>query len=325
MKACAEQNSLLGFICVHQDIYEAILHSTANSNFINDYSKLVKKEEKRIRSEDSSSSSNEMVKIDVNFTQYHVKMLADVMEAIIGAIFLDTICANIAGKEFKEETEKEKPLYDEEVKEPIEETKRNEDSEEIKEDEGASGITHESYPIFKIESIWTNLFEDYLRLYTDNPELPAKARYYKDISKDYCRFIRENTDVVSVQLTKDEVESITGQTGLNKIIREEVDSRPIGEPLIKDKPVVKFVYFFRMQYKKWENRSYFQVVYDVGYKKKEFDFFEKLYAHMKQAMNEFENKAKKNNIKLGAEDSANFFTFVRDHFADLNHMELPRI
>jgi 2-phospho-L-lactate guanylyltransferase (CobY/MobA/RfbA family) len=93
-----------------------------------------------------------MYKVSMNFSQHHVKMLADVIEAIIGAVFLDC-------------------LYRYRVD-------RDNDEEDKENDEDRC-----STAIDKVEKIWNNMFDRYLVLYADNPVLPDKAIYYSTLDK----------------------------------------------------------------------------------------------------------------------------------------------
>ena len=197
-------------------------------------------EEKRIRSVDSSISSSDMVKINLDFSQYHVKMLADVMEAIIGAIFLDCIWSSVSAqaknkKDKNKDKEESKSSDEEEVKLDSSEEDINSDEEEKQESKDST-----SEPMILIEKTWKNIFEDYLKTYADNPELPDKAKYYAKITKTpYCKYINENTDIVMWSLTKEDIEEIKYQGKLEKIIKEQVDKRAIDSTFIPNGPVLK--------------------------------------------------------------------------------------
>ena len=77
IRTASEKNKLFSFICIKSGIYKFIRHNTKNEDIINEYRQYI----------DNLDSE------DVNFddlANYHIKMLADVIEAIIGAILLDS-------------------------------------------------------------------------------------------------------------------------------------------------------------------------------------------------------------------------------------------
>ena len=60
-----------------------------NDNHIRKYAKAVVDQEKKLQNEDPDYVKGQLVKLDFNFKQHDIKMLADVIEALLGAMFLD--------------------------------------------------------------------------------------------------------------------------------------------------------------------------------------------------------------------------------------------
>lgn len=76
IRTASEKNLLFSFICVDTGLHEFIRHETKNDETIRKYKEYVDRERGNI---------------DVDeLNNYHIKMLADVIEAIIGAILIDS-------------------------------------------------------------------------------------------------------------------------------------------------------------------------------------------------------------------------------------------
>lgn len=76
IKSNAEKNHLFAFVCIHSGIYSYIRHQTKNQDDIDKYAELVKKRGDKIEIEEAS--------------KFYFKMLADIIESIIGAILIDS-------------------------------------------------------------------------------------------------------------------------------------------------------------------------------------------------------------------------------------------
>jgi hypothetical protein len=142
-----------------------------------------------------SIKTGKMVKIDLDFTQFHIKMLADVMEALIGAVFLDC-------------------LY-------------NDKKDEHYSDEGFVNPK----AIDETEKIWKDLLEPYLELYADNFTLPDKAKYYNLLGeKPYTQLFRSKINVFSNQITaEDNIDLKTRKISLKELsIHREMEKRQYG-------------------------------------------------------------------------------------------------
>lgn len=77
IRTASEKNILFSLICIKSGIYEYVRHDTKNKDMINEYKKYM------------DSIGNDDVDFEV-LNAYHIKMLADVIEAIIGAILVDS-------------------------------------------------------------------------------------------------------------------------------------------------------------------------------------------------------------------------------------------
>ena len=76
IRTASEKNLLFSFICIDSGIHQYIRHETTNKETIRQYEQFVKDEKDYLDLDD--------------LDQFHVKMLADVIESIIGAILLDS-------------------------------------------------------------------------------------------------------------------------------------------------------------------------------------------------------------------------------------------
>lgn len=76
IRTAAEKNTLFAYICMDTDIYTLIRHDTTNTESIKEYKRYM----------NSLDGDTDLENLD----KYFVKMLADVIEAIIGAILLDS-------------------------------------------------------------------------------------------------------------------------------------------------------------------------------------------------------------------------------------------
>lgn len=203
-----------------------------------------------------------MYKINKDFSQYDVKMLADVIEALIGAVFLDWL--------HKYRNEKD----------------NDEEEKYIDSDQCQSAID-------KVEEIWTNFFEKYLVLYTDEPVLPDKARYYSELDKlKYCSLLKQVQKIRMTPLDMNDIHDITNKKiSTEKIIVSNIQNYKLNNDNNKsNSDVIQYVqwlnpyrnlYSFRLKIDKKE-KTYFQIVYNKNFKKKEHDFYTQLYAHFKK-------------------------------------------
>jgi len=110
-------------------------------------------------------------------------MLADVMEALIGAVFLDCISRKKEANDGFIQDEESKEIRDRYEIDPkaFEETER----------------------------VWMKLFDPYLRLYADDYTLPYKAQYYKLIGKkEYTILLRENHERFTIPISVEEGEQM---------------------------------------------------------------------------------------------------------------------
>ena len=76
IKTHAEKNALFALMCVHSGIHTMIRHKTENQSKIDGYEKILKRKGDDITIEDTDP--------------YFIKMLADIIESIVGAIFIDS-------------------------------------------------------------------------------------------------------------------------------------------------------------------------------------------------------------------------------------------
>ena len=76
IRTASEKNLLFSFICIDSGIHQYIRHETTNKETIKQYEQYV-------------SDNVDYLYLD-DLDQFHVKMLADVIESIIGAILLDS-------------------------------------------------------------------------------------------------------------------------------------------------------------------------------------------------------------------------------------------
>jgi len=76
IKTHAEKNALFAFMCVDSGIHTMIRHKTENQDKIDGFEQILKEKGKDITIEDTDP--------------YFIKMLADIIESIIGAIFIDS-------------------------------------------------------------------------------------------------------------------------------------------------------------------------------------------------------------------------------------------
>ena len=77
IRTASEKNILFSLICMKSGIYKYIRHETKNEDLIESYKVYI------------DSIDNDDVDFEV-LNAYHIKMLADVIEAIIGAILVDS-------------------------------------------------------------------------------------------------------------------------------------------------------------------------------------------------------------------------------------------
>ena len=119
---------------------------------------MVKQEEKEIAmSSEDPSMIKSPIKLNNSYTQYHIKMLADVIEALIGAVFLDSF---IQKKNQEEDKDEDDIMKDQSFQEDYyEEEKKVNDNK----------VNFNYLHLAESERVWKELVEKYLIYYADNP------------------------------------------------------------------------------------------------------------------------------------------------------------
>ena len=116
-------------------------------------------------------------------------MLADVIEALIGAVFLDWFILKENEEEDKEDADEEK--------------------DDIKEENQYKKRKFNYNHIFETEVVWKNLVEKYLIYYADNPTLPDIALFKNDINKKpYWKDFKDNHSITMEEYTYEQIVNI---------------------------------------------------------------------------------------------------------------------
>lgn len=141
----------------------------------------MKQEEKSIIEESDDSKNESPIRLKKNYTQYHFKMLADVIEALIGAVFLDCFVLKHENKE--------------------------DNSDEESKD--SSRMHHKEFNynhVAEAEDVWKRLVEKYLIYYADIPILPDIALFKSEVDKKpYCKHFKDNYQIEMTEFSYENI------------------------------------------------------------------------------------------------------------------------